>query len=454
MKKYLFLIFFSSSTILAQQKQDTTSLAYALKKGSDVELMLRWYAMSTQNQGRLTDYHARAFGGGLKYTTGVYKGFRFSVGGFFTWNLGSSDLGKPDPYTGSFNRYEIGQFDQQDPSNKKNINRLETFYLQYTRKGFSATLGKQTLQTPLINPQDGRMRPTSEDGLVLEFKKDKKLYAMASWLYAISPRGTTRWFDVGESIGIYPSGINTAGTKSGYAGNLPSSGVLIFGLRYSITPKWSAQVWDYYVPGIFNTLFLQSDISWPLSSNISGIAGIQLLRQNAAGNGGNDDLAKAYFDPAQKAGAVSARFGIASGKNKWLMNYTRITSEGRFLFPREWGRDPFYTFIKRERNEGAGDVHAFVFNSIRDWSANLRTECAYGYYDMPAISHVALNKYAMPSYHQFLFDLNYTFNGFFKNLSAEALYTYKRSAIGNISEKVMIHKVNMHHFNLILNYRL
>jgi hypothetical protein len=28
--------------------------------------------------------------------------------------------------------------------------------------------------------------------------------------------------------------------------------------------------------------------------------------------------------------------------------------------PREWGRDPFYTFMPRERNEGYGDVNADI----------------------------------------------------------------------------------------------
>ncbi|MFN5930750.1 MAG: hypothetical protein ACK42F_04100, partial [Sphingobacteriales bacterium] len=111
-------------------------------------------------------------------------------------------------------------------------------------------------------------------------------------------------------------------------------------------------------------------------------------------------------------------------------------------------------FIKRERNEGAGDVNAFVFNNIHEWTPSLKTELAFGYYDMPAVTHVALNKYSMPSYHQFLLDVNYAFSGFFKNLSGELLYTYKKVAVGSLSEKVLINKANMHHFNLILNYHL
>ena len=48
--------------------------------------------------------------------------------------------------------------------------------------------------------------------------------------------------------------------------------------------------------------------------------------------------------------------------NRWetTLNYNRITTHGRYLMPREWGRDPFFTFFPRERNEGLGDVHAIV----------------------------------------------------------------------------------------------
>ena len=31
-----------------------------------------------------------------------------------------------------------------------------------------------------------------------------------------------------------------------------------------------------------------------------------------------------------------------------------------FLMPREWGREPFYTFLPRERNEGLGGVNAWT----------------------------------------------------------------------------------------------
>ena len=66
------------------------------------------------------------------------------------------------------NRYEIGLFDIEDPSNKKDIDRLEELYLKYNFKNATITVGKQLINTPFINLQDGRMRPTVVEGVWTE----------------------------------------------------------------------------------------------------------------------------------------------------------------------------------------------------------------------------------------------------------------------------------------------
>jgi hypothetical protein len=135
MKFLMSVVCFLPFNIFAQiplaDAKDTTTLAYILLKKGKLDMHLRMYYMTTQNEKELSDYHAWAFGAGLKYETGSFKGFQFGVGGFFVWNLGSSDLGKPDPQTGAANRYEIGQFDIEDPYNKNDMARLENFYFKY-----------------------------------------------------------------------------------------------------------------------------------------------------------------------------------------------------------------------------------------------------------------------------------------------------------------------------------
>ncbi len=434
--------------------KDSLSLAYALKKGSKVSLHLRLYYMTTNNEKELSDYYAYAFGGGLKYQTGVYRGFQFTVGGFFLWNLASSDLTKPDPSTGIYNRYEVGQFDMEDFSKKNNIDRLEDFNLSYRLKKSIVTVGKQNINTPFINPQDGRMRPTGEQGLWLDVQDIPRTRIQAGWLNKISPRGTTRWLDMDQSIGIYSAGLNTDGKKSNYKGNLQSKGVALLGLTYQLKPTWTLQAWEYYTDNIFNSFLLQSDATFKLGSSSALIAGVQYTYQHAIRNGGNDSISKTYFDPKQTSNVLSGRLGFQVKGSRFLFNYTRITADGRFLFPREWGREPMYTFMKRERNEGLGDVNAFSFSFFREWQEKITMELGYGYYDLPGATRVALNKYAMPSYHQLLLDLNYSLDGFLKGLQLEFLYTYKLQAEEITTARLVINKVNMHHLNFIINYRL
>jgi hypothetical protein len=198
----------------------------------------------------------------------------------------------------------------------------------------------------------------------------------------------------------------------------------------------------------------QTDAEWSLGGSHALITGLQYTHQNAIHDGGNKVLAKTYFDPRQKSNVFSGRLGLKNKQSRLQVNYTRITADGRFLFPREWGREPMYTFMKRERNEGAGDVNAFSVNYFRNWGKKIKAEIGYGYYDMPGVTNIALNKYAMPSYHHVLADASYYFSGFMKGLQVEALYTFKIEGESVESGRLSINKVNMHHFNLILNYHL
>ncbi len=79
------------------------------------------------------------------------------MGGFFIYNIKSSNLSEKDPVTNQPNRYEVSLFDLEDPENKNDIDRLEELYIKNTGNNFKITLGKQLIQTPFINPQDSRM---------------------------------------------------------------------------------------------------------------------------------------------------------------------------------------------------------------------------------------------------------------------------------------------------------
>lgn len=436
-----------------QAAPDTNFLLYAFKSGH-FSGHFRYFLMATDNQKGIRDFYANAMGGGIRYETARFHGFQLGISGYFVFNLGSSNLAVNDNVGAPASRYEIGLFDITDPENRNDIDRLEELFLKYSRKSLTITMGKQLLNTPFINLQDGRMRPTEVGGLSAEWIKENKWDIQAAWLNQVSPRSTVAWYKPGESIGIYSDGVNPDGSPSDYAGHLQADGIGLASLRAQVNQKWSLQLHELVVPSIFNSLLVQSDYQVPLSDSSVWNLGLQYIRQDALGNGGNADPSKTYF----KKNGSSQVFGIRVQRKfrNWTtqLNYTRITSDGRYLMPREWGREPFFTFLPRERNEGLGDLHAWMARADYQWTqARLHFSGALGYYDLPDVKNYRLNKYGLPSYLQYNLELKHEFSGWLQGADLHLLYAHKINKGETYQDDFFVaNKVNMGSWNMVLNY--
>jgi hypothetical protein len=434
------------------QTNDTTSLLHAFKTGT-FHGHFRYYFSSTINEGELTDYFANAGGGGLRYESNKFYGFQFAASGFYFFNLGSSSMTEVDSITGQVNRYEIGLFDVENPNNHKDMDRLEELYLKYNFKKAHLTFGRQLVNTPMVNLQDGRMRGTGVEGLWMDFEPSKKWHFEGGYLYAISPRSTTKWFRVDESIGLYPQGVNSSGARSEYHDHLESKGLGVVSARFK--PKnFELQAWDYYLDNILNTALVQAKYTKELAASMRLIAEGQFIRQDALNFGGNEDQAHTYVEKGAKAMTFGGRVSLKTKILDYSLAYNRITKHGRYLFPREWGRDPFFTFIPRERSEGFGDVHALVAKiDYKPKNTTFKTSLAAGYIALPDVKNFTLNKYGVPSYFHLSWDTRYRFETVFKGLEAQLLLTAKLRE-GEIygNRRYVINKVNMLLVNVVLNY--
>ncbi|MBK9254027.1 MAG: outer membrane porin, OprD family [Saprospiraceae bacterium] len=434
--------------------KDSLSIISAFKEGK-VNGHFRYFFSGTNNSGDLTDYYANAAGGGLRFETGKFHGFQFAVSGFYIFNIHSSDFSKKDPVTGQPNRYEIGLFDITNPMDSNEISRLEEFYLKYNFGKSNIIFGKQLINTPFINLQDGRMRPTQVEGLWTNIRANEKLSIQAGWFYAIAPRSTSRWYSIGESIGLYPTGINENGSPSGYKNNLASSGVALIGVKYKLSKNLELQAWDLYTDDIFNSLLLQMDGTKNLNNQTSVIWGAQFIKQHRVGSGGNIDPNKSYYSNQNGATTIGARLGVQTGNFQTTLNYNQIFSTGRYLMPREWGRDPFYTFLPRERNEGFGGTNSYMLQT--SWKSSeipWQYSLAAGYYRMPHVKNTLLNKYGMPSYYQINIDVRHQFKGLFTGLEAQLLLVQKFDTGASYNEpKYIFNKVDMQLMNFVLNFR-
>jgi hypothetical protein len=437
----------------SDQHSDSNSVLNAFKRGQ-FNGHFRYFLMGTNNEKQLTDYYANAAGGGLRFETAPFLGFQFAVSGFYIFNIKSSDLSKPDSSTGPMNRYELGLFDIENPSNTKDIDRLEELYIRYKFGKSKVIFGKQLINTPFINLQDGRMRPTGVEGLYTEINASKRTVLEGALLYAISPRSTTRWYYIGESMGLNSQGLNVDGSKSNYFNHIRSDYIALLGLKHTVNSHVKFQLWNQYTDRIFNSSFEQVDFNFSIKRKHNFTLAFQGVQQFAVQDGGNSDPKMTYSAKGSKAFTFGAKFAYQRMNTDWSLNYNRITAHGRYLMPREWGRDPFFTFMARERNEGLGDVHAITAkyqNTIP--TSTLKFNLAAGYYKLPDVKQTAFNKYGLPSYFQINADIRYQFSGFLKGLESQLLVASKfLQGETYRNPKYIINKVNLQNYNLVLNY--
>jgi hypothetical protein len=263
------------------------------------------------------------------------------------------------------------------------------------------------------------------------------------------------WYDVGSSFGIYSSGVNVAGQKSSYANNIQNcAGIALANVSYSFSPKLRVQVWDMMVDNVINTSLVE--LNHEQGNEFKCFQGFMFIHQDALHNGGNADQSKTYIQKGSAANALSAQFGIKGKGVNLSLNYSFITNQGRFLSPREWGREPFYTFMYRERTDGAGDVNAIVIKANKLFvKSGVKAGLAFGNFSMPDVRNVKLNKYGMPSYQQINLDFNYRFKKYLKGLELSTVLAYKIGTGNTYGNLVYVmNKVNMLNAAITLEYKL
>ncbi len=420
------------------------------------EAHTRSFFMATINDGALKDDYALASGAGIGLLTKPIYGFQVGVSGFFIYNILSSNIDKPDTLTNTSNRYELGLFDVENPSNRNDLDRLEELYLKYNLSKSAITVGKININTPFINPQDGRMRPTIAEGVWLNINESKKFGINGGWIWDVSPRSTAHWFTLANSMGINPSGVNTDGSKSEYHDNVLSAGMAIANVYFKPNDKLKINLWNGLLDNVMNTGMIEINTNQKINETSQVYQGLIFLHQNSINHGGNIDQKKTYFNEGVQSNVISAQLGIKTKRNNTSLNYTHITGDGRYLMPREWGKEPFYTFLPRERNEGLGNVHAMtVKTSANLYNGRLKTGLGYGYYLLPDVKNYRLNKYGMPSYHQLNLDASYNFTNFLKGLELRVLIVGKLNEGETYNNlKYIYNKVNLINFNFILDFKI
>jgi hypothetical protein len=462
-KKLMLLMVLMYSGLLAAQtgqvwEEDSLSLApqgtfsEKLRKG-DLEFHFRSFYMQTLNRGELLDYNTLGVGGGIGYTSPSFKGFYAGFSGFFVFQIFENNLRIADPSTGNTNRYEILLYDMNDLENSRDLDRLDNLFIAYERKGTKAVFGRQKINTPLLNEQDNRMRHNLFSGLTLS-QKWKEWELTTAWYSFVSMRGTVDWYSIEDSFGVYPFGRNVFGTSSQYKGNVQSKGIGLVGAQWHQENRLKVQFWNYLAENVFNMSWMQGDWIWE-GNQVALDVGLQGFYQTSLQDGGNPDPEKAYIMQGEKSYGFGAKVGLHDAHQAFSFNVLGISDRGRFLFPREWGRETFYASLPRERFEGNGGVVALT--AKYEWlfrSTPLKGTLAASSVNNPDLDRFSLNKYGIPSYYHFSGMLDYSFPKELNGLDIKMLVVNKTAKNSEyIPDGFRINRVDMWNLNIIMDYR-
>jgi len=456
----LFLWLVWSQVALAQHGVEETiendpdkKLFGKILESGDFEFHLRSYFMATQNQGNLLDYSTWGTGAGIGYFSPRWKGFGMGFSGFFVFRHFENNVTTIDPLTQSPNRYEILLYDLHHPNNNKDLDRLEEFYISYEKESISVWAGRHHFESPFMNASDNRMRPNIFSGISVDVKPGK-FGIKASWFTHVISRGSLEWLTVEESFGFYNTGNNPLGSEENYKHHIDSEGIASLGLEY-IFDQAKIESWTYVAEGVFGLSSLQATGNIKTDSGPQFLWGIQGFYETALGNGGNENPEKAYILPDEKTNGFGLRGGVKWPHSKLTLNFLKISDKGRFLFPREWGREQFFVSLPRERFEGLGGVNVkmikFDQNLIQD---KLNLGLGLSFVDNPDQNDFRLNKYGLPDYYQFSGLVDYRFKGFFQGLDLQFQVVGKKEGLNQeVALENVINRVNMMNYSLIMDYR-
>lgn len=446
-----------SSYALGHHDQDTLkvkkpSLKEDLKSGK-FDFHFRSYMMSTVNAGDVIDYATLAAGAGIGYTSPEWNGLQFRFNGFFTYQVFENNIRIADPVTGGGNRYEILLYDMNDVANTNKLDRLEELYIAYRKDRVKFVLGRQKIITPLLNDQDNRMRPNVFQGLSVTYS-GLKLKTTAMWINQVTIRGTVDWYRIDDSFGVYSFGRNPFGEPSNYKGNIRSKGIGLLGLQYH-DKGLTTQFWNYTAENVFNMSFGQTEYTINLPKSTRLYFGLQGFHQFAINDGGNPNNQLTYILPGEKASGIGAKLGVFRGNHNLSFNYLGINDKGRFLFPREWGREQLFASMPRERYEGAGDMSAYVLKYDLVTSVDgLFAQFGAGLVNHSSMTSFTTNKYGIPSYYHFTGMLEYRFRDYFEGLNFQFLAVNKTAQDRNgLTDNLRINRVDMWNLNFIVDYK-
>lgn len=432
------------------EDSDTTSVLKSLSdwfsKGH-YSVLWRTQAMATIHEGDLSDHWASGTAFRLHYETAHWRGWSLVVGGQFGYALASSDLTDADDLTGRRARFELHMFDIEDPQNRKDFDRLENLFLKKEWAWGDVEVGRFSFDSPFVNGQDSRLKANAFSGAEFGLYPDQhRIHRFrGAFIYGISPRGTVEWFSLQQSVGLLDNGFLPNGEEAEYEDNVHSHGLYILGYEFE-KKKVGAQAWYYYADNLFQQGYARADVHPDAKHHWN--FGAEILWQQRVGQGGNAHEELRYYHNDAPAVLVGGRVRYEQGRHGIEAAGLASVGDGTYLFPREWGKEQFFTSVPRARVEGLGKFTELAVHYDCKVSESLTAAITFARLDALTTTDFLFNKFSLIDHYLVNAEAEWKGSKFWENFTVRFITAAHYPEGRQIAPEDEYYKAEFLHFTL------
>lgn len=180
--------------------------------------------------------------------------------------------------------------------------------------------------------------------------------------------------------------------------------------------------------------------------------GIQYVYQNPLSFSEDLVYVNRYVQPGENGQVLSSQLSWEKSGFNLALGYTHAFDTGRFLFPKELGRDRFFTSISRSRLEGLGNADVFILKAAYhvpkpDFYIGIEMQQLQG----PETGKFEFNKYNVDESFQINSRLSYHAHGFLEGLNFDILWIYRRNQ-NHTDAQSIFNKSNFNQLNFVTNF--
>jgi hypothetical protein len=346
------------------------------------------------NRDNRTDKEALAVGGIFKYVSAPIYGFKLGSAFYNSSDLlrrGNETAQKGSIANGGKSNTEtknIAGNTQMVNSDGSAIAELGEAYIEYNIDNTMLKVGRQRLNTPLLNDFYNRFLPNSFEAVVLTNKDISNTELMAIYSYGWKYKASDKFIGMTDKKAI-------------------DKDVMMLGIKNTSIPNMKISLYDYYIADVMNSIYFQSDNSKIISMDSFKLSfSAQYLKQTEVGDKllGNLDT---YL--------AGAKFGFFMGDAKLTLLYDIVGNHAIKGSGTDYSTMGYSTFVNFTYAEGL-NAGAESYGAALGYSfGNLKPSIKYIHIEQDLDKQVTGNTANIrPSSDEWNLDVKYKINSISK----------------------------------------